>query len=64
MIRLWIAKGAVQASRQSGKTGTLGALWLHVDEETEARLLVLANEARLRSDRRRKPRGNEPTASE
>jgi len=64
VIRLWIAKGAVQVSRQSGKTGTLGALWLHVDEETEARLLVLANEARRRSDRRRKPRGNEPTASE
>jgi hypothetical protein len=32
VIRLWIAKGAVRVSRQSGRTGTRGAIWLHVDE--------------------------------
>jgi DNA invertase Pin-like site-specific DNA recombinase len=54
VIRLWIAKGAARVSRQSSKTGARGAIWLHVDEETEARLHVLAEESRQRTSRRRK----------
>jgi DNA invertase Pin-like site-specific DNA recombinase len=49
VIRLWIGKGAVQVSRQSGRAR--GALWLHVDQETEARLQVLADESRQRVSR-------------
>ncbi len=61
VIRGWIEKGAVQVSRQTGRLS--GAIWLHIDEETEARLAVLAEAARRRSDRRRKARGNRPTTS-
>ncbi len=53
VIRRWISKGAVPISREPGMTGTRGAVWLHVDEETETRLWVLASEARQRSDRRK-----------
>jgi DNA invertase Pin-like site-specific DNA recombinase len=60
VIRLWIAKAAVRVSRQSDRKR--GALWLHVDAETERRLLVLAGESRQRTDRRRKARHrNGPT---
>ena len=63
VIRRWIDQGAVRVSREPGKTGTRGALWLHVDQETEARLVVLADDARRRCDCRRKGRANGPTTS-
>jgi hypothetical protein len=61
VVRGWIEKGAVRISRQPGRLS--GALWLHIDEETEARLTGLAEAARKRSDRRRTARRSEPTTS-
>jgi hypothetical protein len=61
VIRRWIYAGAVRVSSQPGKTGTRGALWLHIDEETEARLQVLADESRQRTARWRKATKTDPS---
>jgi DNA invertase Pin-like site-specific DNA recombinase len=60
VVRLWIQKGLVQASRQPGRR--LGALWLHIDDEAERRLSQLANESRQRRRRRRAPRAKPHTS--
>jgi hypothetical protein len=39
-----------------------GALWLHIDDETEARLRQLANESRKRASRRRAARSKPNTS--
>jgi hypothetical protein len=58
VVRLWIRKGWVPVSRQSGRPR--GGLWLHIDAVTEARLRVLADESRKYSRRRRRGQ-QEPT---
>jgi DNA invertase Pin-like site-specific DNA recombinase len=63
VVRHWIEKGTVRVSRTSGKTGVRGAIWLHVDDDTEARLLVLSEESRQRTARWPKRGTNTPTAS-
>jgi DNA invertase Pin-like site-specific DNA recombinase len=54
VIRLWIQKQAVEVSRQPGRDR--GALWLHIDAPTAARLRIVADESRKRTSRRRQHR--------
>jgi DNA invertase Pin-like site-specific DNA recombinase len=61
VVRGWIVRNAVGVSREPGKTGTRGAIWLHIDELTDARLVALADESRRRTDHRRQARRNGPT---
>jgi hypothetical protein len=60
VVRLWIQKGLVPATRQPGRHR--GALWLHIDDEVEARLRQLANESRKRVSRRSAARSKPNTS--
>lgn len=60
VVRLWIQKGLVRVTRQPGRR--CGALWLHIDDEVEARLRQLANESRKRASRRRAARSKPNTS--